>query len=75
MQNSLIIARILWPKNNFSEGKKTIKKVEKKVVLKKSGGYKKKGIRRKKNIQKVAVKTSWINKSGVKKGGGKQKSS
>ena len=26
MQNSLIIARILWPKNNFSEGKKTIKK-------------------------------------------------
>ena len=38
MQNSLIIARILWPKNNFSEGKKTIKKVEKKLVLKKSGG-------------------------------------
>ena len=38
MQNSLIIARILWPKNNFSEGKKTIKKVKKKVVLKKSAG-------------------------------------
>ena len=41
MQNSLIIARILWPKNNFSEGKKTIKKVEKKVVLKKVVGKKK----------------------------------
>ena len=38
MQNSLIIARILWPKNNFSEGKKTIKKVKKKVGLKKSSG-------------------------------------
>ena len=48
MQNSLIIARILWPKNNFSEGKKTIKKVEKKVVLKKKWWVKKKeGIRKK----------------------------
>ena len=42
MQNSLIIARILWPKNNFSEGKKTIKKVEKKVVGKKKEGIRKK---------------------------------
>ena len=47
MQNSLIIARILWPKNNFSEGKKkSSKKLKKKVGVKKKWG----------NIKKIEKK-------------------
>ena len=53
MQNSLIIARILWPKNNFSEGNKTIKKVEKKSGVKKKWQVKKRGNKKKKKTSKT----------------------
>ena len=57
MQNSLIIARILLPKNNFSVGKKTIIKVEEKVGLKKVLG-KKSGVK-KSRVKKVGVKKNY----------------